>query len=84
MYVLKQDKIVKDNIAKWMAQEGGAAREMRPDICSLNQWTSQDVFAGPYLDDPEERVEFTKVRLHVARACNAMHVCTESCKEVCE
>jgi cytochrome P450 family 710 subfamily A protein len=35
-------------------------REVRDLVRDMNAYTSQEVFAGPYLDDPEERAAFSQ------------------------
>ncbi|PRW58849.1 cytochrome P450 [Chlorella sorokiniana] len=57
-YTELQDGIIRRHLAEWMKQP--EFREMRDDVRDMNQATSQDVFVGPYLDDPEVRAKFSK------------------------
>ncbi|GIL60159.1 hypothetical protein Vafri_14781 [Volvox africanus] len=57
LYVLKQDAIIRQNFDEWMSMSGPL--EVRPLIRDLNAFTSQMVFVGPYLDDPQERDQFS-------------------------
>ena len=45
----------RDHVDQWLAANGNKPFEMRNYIRDLNAFTSQDVFAGPYLDDPAVR-----------------------------
>ncbi|KAG2439008.1 hypothetical protein HYH02_006537 [Chlamydomonas schloesseri] len=57
LYVLKQDDVIRKHFNEWMQASG--PREIRPFIRDLNAYTSQEVFVGPYLDDPVEREKFS-------------------------
>lgn len=65
VYVRKQDAIICDKLREWLAEQeatpvtAGKPMEMRVFVQKLNAWTSQEVFAGPYLDDEETRVKFS-------------------------
>lgn len=74
VYVYKQDQIVMDHIKTWL-EKGPDAFELRPFIRDLNACTSQDVFAGPYLDDPEERAKFSKAYSAMTDAFLAPPIC---------
>lgn len=74
VYVKQQDEIIRKHIAEWM-KAGSEAREMRPFICTLNQFTSQDVFAGPYLGSNADRIEFSKAYSAMTDAFLAFPLC---------
>ncbi|KIZ02570.1 hypothetical protein MNEG_5387 [Monoraphidium neglectum] len=58
-YVVKQDAIIRQHVAEWLKIAGsGSPTEMRQLVWAMNAETSQSVFLGPYLDDPEVRTEF--------------------------
>jgi cytochrome P450 family 710 subfamily A protein len=60
-YVVLQDAIIRntvEDLLKVAAEKGEF--EIRPHIRDLNQFTSQEVFVGPYLDDPVVREKFSK------------------------
>lgn len=67
LYVLKQDAIVTQHVMEWL-RDGRTAKEIRPFVRDLNAFTSQEVFAGPYLDDPAEREEFGKSYMAMTEA----------------
>eukprot|EP00798_Chlamydomonas_sp_ICE-L_P016403 gene16403-22610_t len=73
VYVRKQDEIVKNHIEEWMAM--GGKGEMRNYVRDLNAFTSQEVFAGPYLDNPEERETFSKSYRAMTDAFLALPLC---------
>ncbi|GFR45001.1 hypothetical protein Agub_g6311 [Astrephomene gubernaculifera] len=56
LYVLKQDALIRKHFEDWLSMPGPV--EVRPLIRDLNANTSQEVFMGPYLDDPQERAQF--------------------------
>jgi cytochrome P450 len=56
-YVESQDQIVRRYLAEWVQYKG--QREMRDLIRDMNAYTSQEVFAGPYLEDPQIRAKFS-------------------------
>ena len=55
----QQDTIIRTHLARWLARPRGV-REMRDDCRDLNQYTSQDVFLGPYLLEPGVREKFSQ------------------------
>ncbi|GAX72950.1 hypothetical protein CEUSTIGMA_g405.t1 [Chlamydomonas eustigma] len=74
VYVRKQDQIIQDHIKSWM-EDGNTTKEMRPFIRDLNAFTSQEVFAGPYLDDPVERKKFSQSYSDMTEAFLALPIC---------
>lgn len=75
VYVSLQDGLIRDHISKWLASHEGKEVEIRPFIRDLNQMTSQEVFIGPYLDDPETKKRFTKAYSDMTDAFLAFPVC---------
>jgi len=63
MYVTCQDKIVRQWLEEWAALPEPV--EMRDLLRLANLHTSQTVFAGPYLQDEEERQEFSEAYLRL-------------------
>lgn len=58
LYVEIQDAIIRRHLNAWLAILG--EREIRNACRDMNQITSQEVFVGPYLDDPEVTAKFSK------------------------
>lgn len=58
LYVEIQDAIIRRHLTSWLAIPG--EREVRDACRDMNQMTSQEVFVGPYLDDPEVTAKFSK------------------------
>lgn len=76
VYVKKQDEIICTHISNWLGPSGAVqSLETRPLIRNLNAETSQEVFAGPYLDDPEERKKFGKAYMAMTDAFLALPLC---------
>mmetsp|Transcript_22957 Transcript_22957/g.50366 ORF Transcript_22957/g.50366 Transcript_22957/m.50366 type:complete len:531 (+) Transcript_22957:194-1786(+) len=73
VYVKKQDEIIRNHIDQWMALK--ETTEMRPFVRDLNAFTSQEVFAGPYLDDPKTRAEFSEAYRNMTDAFLAPPFC---------
>lgn len=73
VYVRKQDEIIRKHIEEWMAM--GGKDEMRPYVRDLNAFTSQEVFAGPYLDNAEEREKFSEAYKAMTEAFLAIPLC---------
>lgn len=73
VYVQKQDQIIRDHIREWLQTPG--PREIRPFIRDMNAFTSQEVFAGPYLDDPAEREKFSEAYKAMTDAFLAFPLC---------
>ncbi|EFN57366.1 hypothetical protein CHLNCDRAFT_30281 [Chlorella variabilis] len=58
-YTQLQDGIIRRHLAEWMKRP--ETREIRESVrWDMNQATSQDVFLGPYLDDPQVRANFSR------------------------
>lgn len=57
-YTQLQDGIIRRHLAEWMKRP--ETREIRESVRDMNQATSQDVFLGPYLDDPQVRANFSR------------------------
>ncbi|KAG1671059.1 hypothetical protein FOA52_000730 [Chlamydomonas sp. UWO 241] len=74
VYVRLQDKIVQTHLSEWMSAHK-TPEEIRDRIRDLNQYTSQEVFAGPYLDNPEERQKFSVAYRTMTDAFLALPVC---------
>lgn len=75
VYVNKQDEIIKRHIDTWLASFGSNPTEMRPFIRDLNAFTSQEVFAGPYLDDQVVRAKFSEAYRNMTDAFLAFPLC---------
>eukprot|EP00199_Chlamydomonas_sp_CCMP681_P000355 CAMPEP_0119116630 /NCGR_PEP_ID=MMETSP1180-20130426/52392_1 /TAXON_ID=3052 ORGANISM="Chlamydomonas cf sp, Strain CCMP681" /NCGR_SAMPLE_ID=MMETSP1180 /ASSEMBLY_ACC=CAM_ASM_000741 /LENGTH=544 /DNA_ID=CAMNT_0007105803 /DNA_START=25 /DNA_END=1659 /DNA_ORIENTATION=+ len=81
MYVMKQDQIICDHLGKWLDSLGstdsaqGKTTEVRTLVRDLNAWTSQEVFAGPYLDDDETRTKFGKAYMAMTDAFLGLPIC---------
>ncbi|GAB4823926.1 hypothetical protein N2152v2_010972 [Parachlorella kessleri] len=73
MYVELQDAIIRRNIEKWLAQPG--EHEVRDWIRDMNQETSQEVFVGPYLDDPAVKEKFGVAYRHLTDSFLAFPIC---------
>ena len=73
LYVEVQDGIIRQHLAQWLAAPG--EREVRDDCRDMNQMTSQEVFVGPYLDDPAVKAEFSKAYRAMTDAFLAFPVC---------
>ena len=61
VYLSIQERLIHQHISKWL-QEGKTDVEMRTRLRDLNLMTSQTVFVGPYLEDPEH---FSVMYLHI-------------------
>ncbi|CAL5229225.1 g12509 [Coccomyxa viridis] len=72
-YVELQDGIVRRHITQWLKSEG--EHEIRPFIRDLNAATSQEVFAGPYLDDPLEKEKFSSAFMDMTQGFLAFPLC---------
>jgi sterol 22-desaturase len=59
-YVELQDGLIRSHLEKWLTKFEGEEVEIRPFVRDLNQMTSQEVFIGPYLDDPVVKERFTQ------------------------
>eukprot|EP00877_Chromochloris_zofingiensis_P010637 jgi/Chrzof1/5827/Cz16g17100.t1 len=57
IYVQKQDVIIREHLEEWM--KSPEPRELRLAVRDMNAETSQEVFVGPYLDDPKLRIKFS-------------------------
>lgn len=75
VYISLQDGIIRRHISKWLSEKEGEDFEIRPYIRDLNQMTSQEVFIGPYLDDPETKARFTQGYRDMTDAFLAFPVC---------
>lgn len=74
-YVVVQDALVRQHLAAWLAKDEGAEREIRDDVRDLNQQTSQQVFLGPYLDDPAEQATFSRAYSDITLGFLAFPLC---------
>ncbi|KAK9823344.1 hypothetical protein WJX72_002058 [[Myrmecia] bisecta] len=72
-YVETQDGVIRRHLAEWVKLEG--EQEIRPFIRDMNATTSQEVFAGPYLTDPEEREKFSDAFRHMTDGFLAFPIC---------
>ncbi|CAK0787018.1 hypothetical protein CVIRNUC_010234 [Coccomyxa viridis] len=72
-YVELQDGIVRCHIAQWLQSDSEC--EIRPFIRDLNAATSQEVFAGPYLDNPEEKERFSAAFMDMTQGFLAFPLC---------
>ena len=61
VYLSIQERIIHQHTNTWL-REGKVDAEMRTRVRDLNLMTSQTVFVGPYLEDPER---FSKLYLHI-------------------
>uniref|UniRef100_A0A6T8Q4F7 sterol 22-desaturase n=1 Tax=Chlamydomonas leiostraca TaxID=1034604 RepID=A0A6T8Q4F7_9CHLO len=83
VYIARQDQVICAHLKRWLAEQGadekgaraGLPTEMRVLIRDMNAWTSQEVFAGPYLDDPAERDAFGKAYMDMTDAFLAFPLC---------
>lgn len=60
VYIQLQDGIIRRHLADWLKNHEGKEFEIRECVRDLNQMTSQEVFIGPYLDDPDTKAKFSK------------------------
>ena len=74
-YVELQDELIRSHIALWLKEWKGNVTEVRPFVRDLNQMTSQEVFIGPYLDDPEIKAKFTHAYRDITDGFLAFPVC---------
>jgi cytochrome P450 family 710 subfamily A protein len=75
VYIQLQDGIIRRHLSTWLEKYEGKEFEIRPYIRDLNQMTSQEVFIGPYLDDPETKARFTQAYRDMTDAFLAFPVC---------
>lgn len=68
-----QDNIIRRHLEAWLETSG--EREIRDSCRDMNQMTSQEVFVGPYLDDPEVKAKFGKAYRDITDAFLAFPVC---------
>ncbi|KAL4859752.1 Cytochrome P450 710A2 [Chlorella vulgaris] len=73
-YTQVQDGVIRSHLARWLQLEPGT-REIREHCRDLNQATSQDVFLGPYLDDPLVRATFSQSYTDMTDGFLAFPVC---------
>ncbi|CAG9466831.1 unnamed protein product [Pedinophyceae sp. YPF-701] len=74
-YVAKQDGIIRDWIRPWARDTAAAPTEVRMWIRDMNAWTSQEVFAGPYLGDHAAREKFSHAYIAMTEGFLAFPVC---------
>ena len=55
VYVQLQDGIIRRHMSEWLEQYENKEFEIRTFLRDMNLMTSQEVFVGPYLDDPETK-----------------------------
>lgn len=75
VYVKLQDGIIRRHIATWLKEHEGVEFEIRDYLRNLNLMTSQEVFVGPYLDDPETKRKFSEGYLAMTEAFLAFPLC---------
>ena len=75
VYVQLQDGIIRRSIASWLDQFEGKEFEIRDFVRAMNQQTSQEVFVGPYLDDPVVRAKFSQAYSDMTDAFLAFPLC---------
>lgn len=81
VYVVKQDALICEHLQQWVAAQGGSVQspgtpcEIRPWVQRMNAMTSQEVFAGPYLDSPELKNKFLVAYRAMTDAFLAFPVC---------
>ena len=75
VYVQLQDTIIRDNMALWLNDHEGKEFEIRDGVRNMNQQTSQEVFVGPYLDDPVVKKKFSQAYSDMTDAFLAFPLC---------
>lgn len=75
VYIELQDDIIRRHMAQWLKEHEGKEFEIRNCIRDLNQMTSQEVFLGPYLDDPDTKAKFTQAYRDMTDAFLAFPLC---------
>lgn len=75
VYVQLQDGIIRRHVSEWLSKHEGEEIEIRTLLRDLNLMTSQEVFVGPYLDDPETKKQFTAAYLAMTEAFLAFPLC---------
>ena len=75
IYIQLQDGIIRRNMAAWLDAFEGTEVEIRDSIRNMNQQTSQEVFVGPYLDDPVVKEKFSQAYSDMTDAFLAFPLC---------
>jgi cytochrome P450 family 710 subfamily A protein len=75
VYVQLQDGIIRRHMEEWLKEHEGKEFEIRTYLRDMNLMTSQEVFVGPYLDDPETKRKFTEGYLAMTDAFLAFPLC---------
>ncbi|KAL4523844.1 hypothetical protein Ndes2526B_g08076 [Nannochloris sp. 'desiccata'] len=75
IYIQLQDGIIRRHMSSWLEKYEGKEFEIRDYIRNMNQETSQDVFVGPYLDDPIVRQKFSQAYSDMTDAFLAAPIC---------
>ena len=75
VYVQLQDGIIRRHMDEWLEEHEGEEFEIRTYLRDMNLMTSQEVFVGPYLDDPETKRKFTEGYLAMTEAFLAFPLC---------
>lgn len=75
IYIQLQDGIIRRNVASWLKDFEGKEFEIRDFVRDMNQQTSQEVFVGPYLDDPVVKEKFSKAYSDMTDAFLAFPLC---------
>jgi len=75
VYVQLQDGIIRRHMGEWLKDHEGEEFEIRTHLRDMNLMTSQEVFVGPYLDDPETKRKFTEGYLAMTEAFLAFPLC---------
>lgn len=73
-YVEIQDGIIRRHIAQWLQELHGEV-EIRNHVRDLNAFTSQEVFAGPYLDEPGVANEVSEAYRNITNGFLAFPLC---------
>lgn len=75
VYVQLQDGIIRRHMNSWLESCEGKEFEIRDHLRNLNLMTSQEVFVGPYLDDPETKRKFSEGYMAMTDAFLAFPLC---------
>ena len=75
VYVQLQDGIIRRHMEEWLEEHEGKEFEIRTYLRDMNLMTSQEVFVGPYLDDPETKRKFSDGYLAMTDAFLAFPLC---------